>query len=78
MTFTVHLRLGGMTAIHAARAAFTALTAVEGITRADVAVGRATIEHDGRATRAAVAAALEAVGYEVLGWEETRALPIVN
>jgi copper chaperone CopZ len=67
-----------MTAVHAARAAFTALTAVDGIRRAEVTVGRATIEHDGRVTRTAVAAALAELGYEVLDWRvERRSLRIL-
>ena len=71
------LTLGGMRSVHAARAAHTALAGVEGVLRAEVAVGRATIEHDGRATRAAVAAALAPLGYEVLEWEERRELTVL-
>jgi copper chaperone CopZ len=67
-----------MTSVHAAHAVFTALTAVEGIVRADVALGRATIEHDGRATRRAVEQAVEVVGYTVTDYtEERRRLPLL-
>ena len=71
------VRLAGMLSVHAARAASTALVGVEGVLRAEVAVGHATIEHDGRATRAAVAAALAPLGYEVLEWEERRELTVL-
>ena len=68
----------GMSCVHCVRAVTTALTAVEGIISADVAVGGATIEHDGRATVAAVAQAVEVAGYVVAGGtEERRRLPVV-
>jgi copper chaperone CopZ len=67
-----------MTSVHAAHAVFTALAAVEGIVRADVALGRATIEHDGRATRHAVEQAIEVAGYTVADYaEERRRLPLL-
>lgn len=46
-------------------AVFTALTAVEGIVHADVTIGAAEIEHDGRATPEALRAAIAVAGYEV-------------
>ena len=75
MTTTV--RIAGMTSVHAARALFTALAAVDGIARADVKVGLAVIEHDGRATPAAIRAAVEALGYAVLELREERRLPVL-
>jgi copper chaperone CopZ len=67
-----------MTSIHSVRAVFTALAAVEGIARADVAIGRATVEHDGRATCEALAAAVALAGYEVTRCtEERRTLPLL-
>ena len=60
------LRIGGMLSVHSSRAVFTALTAIEGITSAQVEIGTAVIEHDGRATADALREALAAAGYEVL------------
>ena len=72
-----HLTLGGMRSVHCARAVYTALAGVEGIASARVVVGRATVEHDGRATADALRAAVALAGYEVLEVrEERRALPI--
>lgn len=67
------VRLGGMRAVHDARAVFTALAAVEGVRGAEVVVGRATLEHDGRATVEQVRAAVEPLGYVVLDWRDERA-----
>ena len=70
------LELSGMHAVHAVRAVFTALTAVEGITRADVQLGRAVIEHDGRATIERLREALAVVGVGIVGAvDERRRLP---
>ena len=71
------LRISGMTSVHAVRAVFTALAGVEGVERADVVLTRATVEHDGRATPAALAHAIAVAGYEVQDWkEDRRTLPI--
>ena len=51
--------------VHAVRAVFTALQGVEGIVRADVSLGRATIEHDGRATASRLREAIATAGYVV-------------
>jgi copper chaperone CopZ len=59
-------------------AVFTALTPVEGITSADVSIGAAVIEHDGRATVDALREAIAESGYTVTSAsEERRRLPIV-
>lgn len=72
------LRIGGMLAVHARRAVFTALAGVEGIQSADVELGRAIVEHDGRATAALLRAAVETAGFEVEEVvEERRRLPTV-
>jgi len=69
--------LGGMRTVHCARAVFTALTIVPGVAGAEVALGRVTLEHDGRATADLVRAAVEPLGYTVLDWREERAgLPL--
>ena len=73
-----HLRIGGMSCQHCVRAVFTALTPVDGITSADVSIGAAVIEHDGRATLDALRDAIAESGYEVTSAEEERRrLPIV-
>lgn len=69
-----------MLAVHARHAVFTALGAVDGITRADVELGRAELEVEGRASDAAALAttlgaireAIEAAGFRV---SELRTLP---
>ncbi|CAN5923007.1 hypothetical protein BH11GEM2_BH11GEM2_11230 [soil metagenome] len=70
--------LAGMTCQHCVNAVFTSLTPVPGIISADVSVGAAVIEHDGRATIAVLREAIGAAGYDViLANENTRQLPIV-
>jgi copper chaperone CopZ len=72
------IEIGGMHAVHAARAIYTALSGVEGVTRAEVSLGRAVVWHDGRATAAHLTAAIELAGCEVLGIaEERRSLPVL-
>jgi copper chaperone CopZ len=70
MTTTV--RIAGMTSVHAARALFTALTGVEGIARAEVKVGEAVVEHDGRATPELLREVVESLGYAVVALREDR------
>jgi copper chaperone CopZ len=72
---TTTLTIAGMTSVHAVRAVFTSLAGVEGIARADVSIGRAVIDHDGRATPDRLARAVALAGYEVVAWEERRTLP---
>ena len=72
------LELGGMRSVHSVRAAFTALSVVEGIARADVQMGRAVIEHDGRATIEQLREALQLAGCTVsVAIEERRRLPVL-
>ena len=66
------LVIRGMPAVHAVRAVYTALAGVEGIATADVTLGRAVIEHAGRATPERLAAAVALAGYEVAEWTEER------
>jgi copper chaperone CopZ len=71
------LRVSGMSTPHCIRAVFTALTPVEGILSADVVLGAVEVEHDGRATVAALREAIAVAGYEaVLEFEERRRLPV--
>jgi copper chaperone CopZ len=72
------LRIDGMSCQHCVRAVFTALTPVEGILSADVSIGAAVIEHDGRATAEMIRAAIAVAGYDaVVAEEERRRLPVV-
>ncbi|HXN76869.1 MAG TPA: heavy-metal-associated domain-containing protein [Gemmatimonadaceae bacterium] len=57
--------ISGMTCAHCVRAVFTSLAGVEGISRADVSIGRAVIEHDGTVTPEEIRAAIAVAGYEV-------------
>ncbi len=66
------LTISGMRAVYAVRAVFTALASVEGIAHADVALGRAVVEHDGRATAERLREAVALAGYEVTHVEEDR------
>lgn len=72
------IRIAGMSCQHCVRAVFTALTPVTGITSADVGIGAATIEHDGRVTMEALREAIAVAGYELVdGTEERRRLPLL-
>lgn len=67
-----------MTCQRCVQAVFTSLTPVEGIASADVRIGGAEIEHDGRATVAVLREAIAVAGYEVTAAEEERRrLPVV-
>lgn len=70
------LTIEGMLAVHARHAVFTALAGVEGIVRAEVELGRAVVEHDGRVTAAALQEALAAAGFPLTAVRELpRSLP---
>jgi copper chaperone CopZ len=72
------LRIGGMSCQRCVQAVFTSLTPVPGIVSADVSIGGAVIDHDGRATVEALREAIAASGYSVtLADEQRRQLPIV-
>ena len=72
------LRITGMTCQRCVQAVFTSLTPVEGILSADVRIGGADIEHDGRATVQLLREAIAVAGYDViLAKEERRRLPVV-
>jgi len=72
------LTIAGMRSVHCVRAVHTALGGVTGVTRAEVSMGRAVVEHDGRATCEAMAAMVALVGYEVTECtEERRSLPLL-
>jgi copper chaperone CopZ len=75
---TTTLQIAGMLSVHSVRAVYTALAGVEGIISADVSLGKAVVEHDGRATPERLAEAVAAVGCEVTEYrEERRRLPLL-
>lgn len=72
------LTISGMLSIHSVRAVYTALGGVAGITRADVRMGQATVEHDGRATPDALSGAVALAGCAVTECiQERRQLPLL-
>ena len=74
---TTTLTIAGMSCVHCVRAVFTALGGVDGVSRADVSIGRAVVEHDGTVTHAALTEGVAVAGYEVTGVEDNRrALPV--
>jgi copper chaperone CopZ len=77
--FVTTARIGGMRTAHCVRAVFTALAGVPGIARADVQLGRAEIEHDGRAAEGILRDAIATAGYELLETteERQRTLPLL-
>lgn len=72
------IRITGMSCAHCVRAVFTALGGVDGVARADVSIGAAEVEHDGRVTVEALREAIAVAGYEVVDGETNRrALPLI-
>lgn len=70
--------IAGMTCAHCVRAVFTALGGVPGVSRADVSIGRAVIDHDGTASHNSIAEAISIAGYEVVSLsDDRRSLPVV-
>jgi copper chaperone len=59
------VRVEGMSCQHCVRAVFTALTAVPGITRADVSIGEVEVEHDGGVSVDQLRDAIAVAGYRV-------------
>ena len=72
------VRIEGLSCQHCVRAVFTSLAAVEGIARAEVSIGAAEVEHDGRVTVEALREAVSVAGYMVVeGQTDRRRLPLV-
>jgi copper chaperone CopZ len=68
-----------MSSPHCIRAVFTALTPVEGILSAEVALGWVDVEHDARTTVDSLRDAIAVAGYAAeLVAEERRRLPVVR
>jgi copper chaperone CopZ len=72
---TAHLTIDGMHAVHAVRALWTAFAGVPGIVRAEVEMGRATVEHDGTVTPAMLGEAVALAGCALVSVREERRLP---
>ncbi len=67
-----------MSCQHCVNAVFTSLTPVPGIISAQVTIGGAVVEHDGRATPELLREAVQSADYDVESFvEEKRKLPIV-
>ena len=74
---TTTISISGMSCVHCVRAVFTSLAAVPGIERADVAIGRAVIEHDATVTPQQIRDAIAVAGYEVTdSRSDRRTLPL--
>jgi len=72
------IRIEGMSCQHCVRAVFTALAAVDGISRAEVRIGSAEVEHDGSVTVDALRDAVAVAGYSVReDVRSRRELPLV-
>jgi len=70
--------ISGMSCAHCVRTVFTSLSGVEGISRADVSIGKAVIEHDGTVSAEPVREAVSIAGYEVVDVrDDRRVLPVV-
>jgi len=77
-TMITTARIKGMSCAHCVRAVFTALGGVEGVSRADVSIGQAVIEHDGTVSNDSIAEAISIAGYEVADFrDDRRTLPVV-
>ena len=74
-TRVAQLTIGGMTAVHAVRAVYTAFAGVPGIAQAEVVMGGATVSHDGTVTRAILEEAVALAGCTLLDVREERRLP---
>ena len=68
----------GMSCNHCVRAVFTALSGVPGISRADVSIGQAVIEHDGSVKPESIREAISIAWYYVAKFrDDRRSLPVV-
>jgi copper chaperone CopZ len=71
----LRLELDGVIAVHAARAAHTALASIDGVTGVEMERGTAWVEHDGRVNAASCAGALALVGLGIRTASVERSLP---
>lgn len=66
------VRVEGMSCQHCVRAVFTSLTAVKGITRADVSIGAVEVEHSGAVTVETLREAIAVAGYRIIDGDTNR------
>ena len=71
----LRLDLDGLVAVHAARAAYTALGALEGVSSVQLERGTAWVNHDGRIDAELCATALAVVGLTIRSAAADRSLP---
>jgi copper chaperone CopZ len=71
----LRLDLDGLIAVHAARAAYTALASLEGVSSVEMERDTAWVEHDGRIAVAQCADALAVVGLTIRSHAVERSLP---
>ncbi len=71
----LRLDLAGLVAVHAARAAYTALATLEGVNSVQVERGTAWVDHDGRISAEQCASALAVVGFTIRASAADRSLP---
>ena len=71
----LRLDLDGVIAVHAARAAYTALATMRGVASVEMERGTAWVEHDGRVDAAHCADALAVVGLSIRSATAERSLP---
>lgn len=71
----LRLDLDGLVAVHAARAAYTALAALDGVHSVQLERGTAWVDHDGRVGAEQCAAALAVVGFTIRASAAARSLP---
>jgi copper chaperone CopZ len=76
MARVAHLEIGGMNAVHAVRAVYTAFAGVRGVEWAEVSLGKAEVEHDGTVTREMLEEAIATAGFTLTGFREERRLPL--
>ncbi len=73
------LVIDGMRTVHCVRAVFTALAGVPEVERASVEMGGATVEHHTAIPQTALAAAVEAAGYDLRDVQtDQRTLPTLH
>jgi copper chaperone CopZ len=73
------LAIRGMTSVHAVRAVFTAFGSVDGVIRAEVALGQAVVHHLPTVTTVVLMNAVALAGYEVeAAHADTRSLPVMG
>ena len=71
----LRLELDGLVAVHAARAAYTALAALEGVSSVQMERGTNWVDHDGRVDAGQCADALAVVGLTLRSAAADRTLP---